>query len=104
MLDAVHTAMEESRERQENAENQQLEQSDSAMEEPLIQLLAELRMIRSMQRRVNERTARYDLEKKQMLTKPDADLGTIKQAVEELARQQNRIARILHELKIGKTE
>ncbi|MDR0328851.1 MAG: hypothetical protein LBI05_11205 [Planctomycetaceae bacterium] len=97
MLDAVRAAMEESKERQENAESQQ-QQDGSATEEPLIQLLAELRMIRSMQRRVNERTSRYDQEIKQMLTNPDADLSTFKQAVEELARQQNRLARILHEL------
>jgi hypothetical protein len=103
MLDAVRSAMAEARERQENTENQQPQQQSGEAEEPLIQLLAELRMIRSMQRRVNERTARYDGEIKQVLTKPEADLSPFKRAVEELARQQNRISRILHELKIGKT-
>jgi hypothetical protein len=104
MLNAVQTAMEESKERQEDAEKQQSQPSGQAEEEPLIQLLAELRMIRSMQRRVNDRTTRYDNEIKQALAKPDADLSSFRRAVEELARQQNRIARILHELKIGKTE
>ena len=105
MLNAIQTAIEESRERQENAENQQQEmQEGRVMEEPLIQLLAELRMIRSMQRRVNERTIRYDEEIKQILEKPDADLKPLKLAVEELTRQQNRIARILHELRIGRTQ
>ena len=101
-LDAVQSAIAEVRERHESTENQQPQQSNEA-EEPLIQLLTELRMIRSMQRRVNERTARYDDEIKQVLIQPDADLGPFKQVVEELARQQNWIARILHELKIGKT-
>jgi len=104
MLDAVQAAIEESKQRQESAENQQPSGSEAADEEPLIQLLAELRMIRSMQRRINERTKRYDDEIKQMLEKPATDWSLLKQAVEELARQQNRISRILHELRIGKTE
>ena len=102
MLEAVQSAIEEARERQENAENQEQGEGGEMGEEPLIQLLAELRMIRSMQRRVNDRTARYDTEIKQMLENPDADLSPFKQAVEELARQQNRISRILHEIRIGR--
>jgi Mg2+ and Co2+ transporter CorA len=105
MLDAVQAAIEEARERQEQAENEQQQQQGGEMgEEPLIQLLAELRMIRSMQRRVNERTTRYDDEIKQLLDKPEVDWEPFKQAVEELARQENRISRILHELKVGKTQ
>ena len=102
MLDAVQAAMDEARQRQENAENNQEQQQSGEAEEPLIQILAELRMIRSMQRRVNERTTRYDDEIQRVLRKADADLSPFKQAVEELARQQNRISRILHELKIGR--
>jgi len=102
MLDAVQAAIEEVRQRQENTGDQQ--PGNMTAEEPLIQLLAELRMIRSMQRRVNERTIRYDNEIKQLLEKPDADLSHLRLAVEELARQQNRISRILHELRIGRTE
>ena len=105
MLDAIQMAIDEARERQENAENQQQsQQGDRVAEESLIQLLAELRMIRSMQRRVNERTIRYDTEIKQLLENPDADLSSLRHAVEELARQQNRISRILHELRIGRTQ
>jgi len=103
MLDAVQAAIEEARQRQENAESQQ-QQGNATAEEPLIQLLAELRMIRSMQRRVNERTVRYDNEIRRLLEQPDSDSSHLRQAVEELARQQNRISRILHELRIGRTE
>ena len=102
MLNAIQEAIDESRQRQENTENQQQQQEGGSTEEPLIQLLAELRMIRSMQRRVNERTTRYDTEIQRASEKPDVDLRPFKQAVEELARQQNRISRILHELKIGR--
>ena len=104
MLEAVQTAIEEAKQRQEDAENQRQQQSGEAGEEPLIQLLTELRMIRSMQRRVNERTKRYDDEIRQIQAKPEADLRALKQVVEELARQQNRVSRILHELRIGKTQ
>ena len=99
MLEAIHAAKAEVRKRQENTESPQ---PPGGGEEPLIQLLAELRMIHSMQRRVNERTARYDAEIKRALEIPDADLSPFKRAIEELARHQNRISRILHELKIGR--
>ena len=102
MLLAVQSAKEEAKQRQDKGEDQ--ESDGEADKEPLIQLLAELRMLRSMQQRVNDRTKRYDDEIKQMLEKPDADLSLLKRAVEELARQQNRISRILHELKIGRTQ
>jgi len=102
MLSAVQAAIEEARQRQENADNQQQSGGGTSVEEPLSQVLAELRMIRSMQQRVNERTKRYDDEIKQGLEKPEADLSLLKQAVEELARQQNRISRILHDLRIGR--
>ena len=104
MLEAVQTAMGEARERQENQQQQMPSGMGGAEEEPLIQLLAELRMIRSMQRRVNERTERYDSEIKQVLGNPDVDLDHFKRAVEELARQQNRISRILRELRMGRTQ
>ncbi|MDR3199525.1 MAG: hypothetical protein LBU34_16785, partial [Planctomycetaceae bacterium] len=73
-------------------------------EEPLIQLLSELKMIRSMQQRVNERTKRYEKMIDQLRNDPNADYNTLRKNVEELARQQNRISRILHDLKIGKTK
>jgi len=100
MLEAIQVAMDESRQRQEG---QQQAQEGEQEEEPLIQLLAELRMIHSMQRRVNERTKRYDAEIQKMQEKPEADLNPLRLAVEELTRQQNRISRILHELRTGRT-
>ena len=104
MLDAVQAAIAEARERQENEEHQQAQQQSQSGEEPLIQPIAELRMIRSMQRRVNERTARYDAEIQQAIEESGIDLMPFRRAVEELARQQNRISRILHELRIGRIE
>jgi hypothetical protein len=107
MIEAVEEAIEESKERQEEMKKQQQnqKQQNGEKEEPLIQLLAELKMIRSMQTRVNERTSRYEkLTAKKLQEDPKSDLGPISKSVEELARQQNRISRILHDIKVGKTE
>jgi hypothetical protein len=57
-----------------------------------------------MQRRVNDRTARCNAEIEKLRQIPNADFGILQKQVEELARQQNRISRILHDLKIGKAE
>jgi len=98
ILDAIDLAIKEAKERQENQSRSP--GGGGGGDEPLIQLLSELKMIRSMQRRVNERTERYE----KMLVEPSADLELLKNAVDELARQQNRIARILHDIKVGRTE
>ena len=100
MLDAIDLAIKEAQKRQENPDGNSDSQGGGAHEEPLIQILSELKMIRSMQRRVNERTERYE----KMLAEPNADLGSLKNSVDELARQQNRISRILHDIKVGRTE
>ena len=99
MLDAIDLAIKEAKKRQENQE-QSPEGGGNIGEEPLIQILSELKMIRSMQRRVNERTERYE----KMLAEPNIDLDSLKSGVNELARQQNRISRILHAIKVGRTE
>lgn len=100
MLDAISLAIKEAEKRQE----QQKQGAPAAgapggEEEKLIQLLSELRMIRSMQERVNQRTERYEKELDDLKNRPDADLDDLRSKVEELARQQNRISRILHEMK-----
>ncbi|MDR2172083.1 MAG: hypothetical protein LBP59_18215 [Planctomycetaceae bacterium] len=104
MIDAVEEAIKESKERQDDMKkNQDPIQQDSEKEEPLIKLLAELKMIKSMQKRVNERTERYEkLTTKKLQDDPASDLEPIRKNVEELTRQQNRISRILHDIKIGK--
>ncbi len=98
MLDAIDMAIKESKKRQEDQAPSPGGGGDDG-EEPLIQMLSELRMIRSMQRRVNERTERYE----KMLGQPAADLDSLKNGVDELTRQQHRISRILHDIKVGRT-
>jgi hypothetical protein len=104
MIEAVDDAIKESDKRKKDIENSPSPSGPQAeKEEPLIQLLAELKMIRSMQKRVNDRTERYEnLTTKKLQEDPKSDLEPIRKNVEELTRQQNRISRILHDIKVGK--
>lgn len=102
MLDAIDTAIKEAAQRRGDPPATPSGGGETPEDEPLIQLLSELRMIRSMQRRVNERTERYEKEIDRLKNASDADLRGLRLKVEELARQQSRISRILHDLKIGK--
>lgn len=101
MLEAVELAVKETEKKKENPAPPSGADAP-AEDEPLIQLLSELRMIRSMQRRVNERTDRYEKAVDRLKDEPNADLSELRKKVEELARQQNRISRILHDLKTGR--
>ncbi len=108
MLHAVARAIDEAEKRKDNPPPGP-GQGGNPGDEPLIQMLSELKMIRSMQRRVNERTQRYEAELQALPKTPlhhekDIDDTVLRNRVEELARQQNRIARILHDLKVGKIQ
>jgi hypothetical protein len=104
MIEAIEEAIKDIKDRPEpGTPPPSAQPSDQEKDEPLIQLLAELKMIRSMQRRVNERTERYEkLTTKKLQENPNSDLEPIRKNVEELTRQQNRISRILHEINVGK--
>lgn len=106
MLDAVQQAIKEAEKRKEDAQKGMPPNAGGQNVEPLLQLLSELRMIRSMQKRVNDRTERYEKEVETLKRQENnqQELDQLRLKVEELARQQNRISRILHDLKIGKTE
>jgi len=98
MIDAVSQAKKESQER--NQRNQNPGSQTSAQDEQnLIDQLSELRMIRTMQRRVNERTARYEA----MLADGKTDLAILEKNVDELARQQLRLRQILRDLSLGRS-
>jgi len=98
MIDAVTQAKKDSQERSQKDQNQNDSQASSQDEQNLIDKLSELRMIRTMQRRVNERTARYEA----MLAEGKTDLAILEKNVDELARQQLRIRQILRDLSLGR--
>ncbi len=97
MIDAVTQAKKDSQERSQKDQSQPPSQA-SQDEQNLINQLSELRMIRTMQRRVNERTARYEA----MLAEGKTDLAVLEKNVDELARQQLRIRQILRDMSLGR--
>jgi len=97
MIDAVTQAKKDSQDRSQKDQNPNA-QAMSPEDQNLIGLLSELRMIRTMQRRVNERTARYDT----MLGEGKTDLAILEKGVDELARQQLRIRQILRDMSLGR--
>jgi hypothetical protein len=67
---------------------------------PLVDILAELKMIRALQMRVNTRTARYG----KLIGGEQADNGEIIEALKRLGQRQERIYRVTHDLQIGKNQ
>jgi hypothetical protein len=67
---------------------------------PLVDLLAELKMIRALQMRVNLRTSRYG----KLISGEQADNAEIVEALKRLAERQERIYRVTHDLQIGKNQ
>lgn len=100
MIDAVEQAKKDSQKRDEENKQGQNPPPGSPEEQRLIGILSELRMIRTMQRRINERTTRYE----QQLTEENADLADLEKKVDELTRQQNRIQKILRDITLEKNQ
>jgi hypothetical protein len=69
-------------------------------EPPLVDTLAELRMIRALQMRVNNRTARYS----KMVEGEQAEQADLIDALRGLAERQRRIQRATHDLQTGKNQ
>jgi len=98
MIDAVAQAKKESQERSQRDQNQPPGSQAAQDEQNLIDQLSELRMIRTMQRRINERTARYE----ELLREGKSDIAVLEKNVDELARQQLRIRQILRDMSLGR--
>lgn len=67
---------------------------------PLIDMLAELRMIRALQMRVNNRTERYS----KMIEGEQAQTPELINALQRLAERQQRIHRVTRDLQLGKNQ
>ena len=67
---------------------------------PLIEMLAELKMIRTLQLRVNRRTERYS----KLIEGEQADKEDVVDALRLLAEQQSRVYKVTEDLESGKTE
>jgi hypothetical protein len=74
--------------------------SGKQMDPPLVDMLAELKMIRALQMRVNTRTERYA----KMIEGEQAENAELVEALRRLAESQQRIYRVTHDLEIGKNQ
>lgn len=95
MLEAVRQAMEDAEQRRQNAGQGQ---PGMPQDPSLVDALAELRMIRSLQLRVNNRTQRYS----EMITGKHAETPELIEALGRLADRQQRVYRITTDLEAGK--
>ena len=91
MIDAMEKALKDQEKRQQQSQSQQ---SGQPQESPLVDLLAEIKMIRSLQIRVNRRTQQYS---EQMETSGPNDAELL-QSLGRLAEQQERIHEVTREL------
>lgn len=76
------------------------ESSGQPQEPPLIDMLAELRMIRALQIRVNTRTTRYS----RMIEGEQAENAELVDAIRRLAEREQRIHRVTRDLQLGKNQ
>ena len=99
MLGALEKAQ---REQQSKAQNPSGGRPAEPGEQPLVDKLAELKMIRSLQKRVNTRTKRYA----QLLTDgaEQVEEPELFEALDRLAERQNKIERAAHDIATGRTE
>jgi hypothetical protein len=84
----------------DNKEKKQSGESSGSSEPPLIDMLAELKMIRALQMRVNARTARYS----KMVEGEQADNAELVEAIRRLAEREQRIYRVTKDLEMGKNQ
>ncbi len=102
LLEALKQAQKEQEERKQQQQQQQQQQQG---EEPLVDKIAELRLIKSMQVRVNQRTNRYA----QMLDDAEDEVGQatsddLKNLLRDLAERQSRIYDITRDNVQGKNQ
>ncbi len=74
--------------------------SGPPQEPPLVDMLAELKMIRALQMRVNRRTKRYSL----LCEDEQVERQELLDALGELAERQRRIYRVTRDLELGKNK
>ena len=97
MLEALRQAKQKQQEQQ--AQPMQMPAGEP-VEPPLVDQLSELRMIRTLQVRVNNRTVQYS----KMLEGAGADRAQIRKGLDELAERQSRIHGVTRDIVTGKNQ
>jgi hypothetical protein len=82
----------------EDKKQQQSQQGTADSEPPLVDVLAELKMIRALQMRVNNRTETYS----KMTQTEQVDQPELLDALKKLAEREQRIHRVTRDIVVGR--
>ena len=99
MIDAMQQAIDKEKEKQQKPQQPQQQQSQE-QEEELLKKIAELKMLKSLQLRVNNRTLKLG----QLYTGEQATQPEIVRQVQELSNRQARIQKATYDLAVGKNK
>ena len=97
MIEALKTAQKDLEDKKSQANRANANQMQDP---PLVDALAELRMIRALQMRVNKRTERYS----KMIEGEQAENPELIDALKQLAEREERIHRVTRDLEMGKNQ
>jgi len=97
-LEEMVEALKKAQKDRENQQQQDQPPSDQEQEPALIDMLAELKMIRALQMRVNSRTDRYS----KLIEGEQAENADLLDALQRLAEREQRIHRVTRDLELGK--
>lgn len=104
-LEELIEALQKAQQDMEEQQQQQSQQSQSQQQQvnALVDAIAEFKMVRALQMRVNKRTDRYS----QMLTDPDDQIGQaedaeLRQALKDLSSRERRLTRIMRDILLQK--
>jgi hypothetical protein len=99
MIDALKKAQRDQKDQAQKPKAPKLRQGKPA-EPPLVDVLAELKMIRALQMRVNTRTQRYGA----MIEGEQAEKAELVEALRRLAERETRIHRVTRDLELGRSQ
>jgi len=97
MIDAVKKAQ---KDRDRKKPQQPRPRQGEPQRPPLVDVLAEIKMIRAMQMRVNTRTERYS----KLVDGEQAEQAELIQALQRLAEREQRIHRVTRDLELGRNQ
>ena len=96
MIEALQKAQ---KERQQQQQGQQGQQGGQQQDPALVDLIAELKMIKAMQLRVNNRTERY---RRLVNSDQSTEIPELQAALKKLAEQEQRIHKITRDIETGR--
>ena len=97
-LEEMLNALERAKKDAEQESRPRLMPPGSPQDQALVDLLAEIKMIRAMQMRVNRRTERYS----KLIDGDQADTPELLEALGKLAERQEKIHQITRDLEMGR--